>query len=95
MNEEYLAVKREFLCNSKDYIAGILLAELQRRYDYSKIRGELAEDGYFKIDVKDLKAELGLTDYKFKLAKKKLQKEKYITCDVRDIPAKCYIKLNN
>lgn len=94
MNEGYLSVDRKFLRNAKEHTAGILLAELQRRHDYSKIRDEIDEHGYFKFDVKDVKEKLGLTDYKLKKAKKKLLAEKYISCVVKDIPARLYVKVN-
>lgn len=94
MNEGYLSVDRKFLRNAKEHTAGILLAELQRRHDYSKIRDEIDENGYFKFDVKDVKEKLGLTDYKLKKAKKKLLAEKYISCVVKDIPARLYVKVN-
>ena len=94
MNEGYLAVNKKFLRNAKEYTAGILLAELQRRHDYHKIRDEIDENGYFKFDVKDVKEKLGLTDYKLKKAKKKLLAEKYISCVVKDIPARLYVKVN-
>jgi hypothetical protein len=93
MNEGYLAVNKKFLRNAKEYTAGILLAELQRRNDYHKIRDEIDENGYFKFDVKDVKEKLGLTDYKLGKAKKKLIEGKYISCVVKDIPAKLYVKL--
>ena len=51
MNEEYLAVNKKFLRNAKEYTEGILLAELQRRHDYHKIRDEIDENGYFKFEI--------------------------------------------
>ena len=95
MYNEYLQVNRKFLCNVKDYVAGILLAELQERCKHFKIGDGLDEQGYFALNGKDIRKTLGLTNYKFSKAKNKLVKEKYIKSVLKGTPAKLYVKLNN
>ena len=72
----------------------IILGELASELDYWQKNNGLTEDGYFFSTVENVEEKTTLSDYKQRKALNSLQKLGLIELDVRGIPPKRYIKLN-
>lgn len=88
-----------FITVNKDLIKelgleeAILLGELASEYDYWSTRNEI-EDGYFYSTIENIEEKTTLTAYKQRKCLENLKNKGIIDIQIRGIPAKRYIKIN-
>ena len=88
-----------FITVNKDLIKelgleeAILLGELASEYDYWNNKNEI-EDGYFYSTIENIEEKTTLTAYKQRKCLENLKNKGIIDIQIRGIPAKRYIKIN-
>ena len=88
-----------FITVNKDLIKelgleeAILLGELASEYDYWDNKNEI-EDGYFYSTIENIEEKTTLTAYKQRKCLENLKNKGIIDIQIRGIPAKRYIKIN-
>lgn len=88
-----------FITINKDLIKelgleeAILLGELASEYDYWNNKNEI-EDGYFYSTIENIEEKTTLTAYKQRKCLENLKNKRIIDIQIRGIPAKRYIKIN-
>ena len=88
-----------FITVNKDLIKelgleeAILLGELASEYDYWNNKNEI-EDGYFYSTIENIEEKTTLTAYKQRKCLENLKNKEIIDIQIRGIPAKRYIKIN-
>ena len=88
-----------FITVNKDLIKelgleeAILLGELASEYDYWNNKNEI-EDGYFYSTIENIEEKTTLTAYKQRKCLESLKNKGIIDIQIRGIPAKRYIKIN-
>lgn len=88
-----------FITVNKDLIKelgleeAILLGELASEYDYWNNKNEI-EDGYFYSTIENIEEKTTLTAYKQRRCLENLKNKGIIDIQIRGIPAKRYIKIN-
>lgn len=88
-----------FITVNKDLIKelgleeAILLGELASEYDYWNNKNEI-EDGYFYSTIENIEEKTTLTAYKQRKCLENLKSKGIIDIQIRGIPAKRYIKIN-
>ena len=92
LNDEFVIYNRN-LARNIGVNEAILYSELLSRWNYFKERGQLTEDGFFFITVKDLEEGTALSDYQQRRALNSLKEKGLIEMEVRGIPAKRYFRI--
>ena len=88
-----------FITVNKDLIKelgleeAIMLGELASEYDYWNNKNEI-EDGYFYSTIENIEEKTTLTAYKQRKCLENLKNKGIIDIQIRGIPAKRYIKIN-
>lgn len=92
-NDNYIIVNKE-LIKTIGLEESIAIGDLASMFIYLQKQGELTEDGFFFYTVEAMEENTSLSDYQQRKALKNLKNLELIDMDLRELPAKRFIKLN-
>lgn len=92
-NDNYIIVNKE-LIKTIGLEESIAIGDLASMYIYLQKQNELTEDGFFFYTVEAMEENTSLSDYQQRKALKNLKNLGLIDMDLRELPAKRFIKLN-
>lgn len=92
-NDNYIIVNKE-LIKTIGLEESIAIGDLASMFIYLQKQNELTEDGFFFYTVEAMEENTSLSDYQQRKALKNLKNLELIDIDLRELPAKRFIKLN-